>query len=147
MTTAVLLIVQFSYSANMNTLDKVFIATPKLDLVVKYLHWNRLRHFVSFNGLQMHTTCLTGCLWLVLFHFHRSDLMEILSAKNCMTLVKSILLGDSFTISVSIILELVGWCMETGWLPPRIGQIIDGFLKDNRRQAVNSASTTRQQQC
>lgn len=34
--------------------------------------------------------------------------MEILSAKNCMTLVKSILLGDSFTISVSIILELVG---------------------------------------
>lgn len=34
--------------------------------------------------------------------------MEILSAKNCMTLVKSILPGDNFAISVSIILELVG---------------------------------------
>ena len=42
MTTAVLLMVQFSYSANMNTLEKVFIDTPKLDLVLKYLHWNQI---------------------------------------------------------------------------------------------------------
>lgn len=42
MTTAVLLMVQFSYSAKMNALDKVFIATPELDLVSKYLHWNQL---------------------------------------------------------------------------------------------------------
>lgn len=33
--------------------------------------------------------------------------MEILSAKDCMTLFKSILLGDNFAMSASIILELV----------------------------------------
>lgn len=54
MTTAVLLMVQFSYSANMNTLEKVFIDTPKLDLVLKYLHWNQIA--------TLHTTSLTRCL-------------------------------------------------------------------------------------
>lgn len=51
MTTAVLFMVQLSYSANMNPLEKVFIDTPKLDLVLKFLHWNQIA--------TLHTTSLT----------------------------------------------------------------------------------------